>query len=273
MGVADIVLIVILLIAIIIGLKKGTAGIFFGFFGFIIIGVILGIVVNLAAPSIVFTDKSAGIHSSIGEKIYDPIYSRFPTDGAIGDLFHSNIIKDGDTLRLDTTLVVGENTIVNPTLEEILSSSESFIPAQATSVAVTIISMFSKEGQTLAMTLSNAFTIYAVGTIMWIIAAFVLTIIKNIIRRQVYKWLDSHSTASKIDRAVGMAIATIIIVCIVWGAGLFIKIQADAGEDWAVSATDYVNDNTLVLEKLNQANLLIMIVDGERAPDSETPTE
>ena len=93
-----------------------------------------------------------------------------------------------------------------------------------------------------------------------------MTIIKNIIRRRVYKWLDNHHTASKLDRVGGMAFVTILIVCIIWGAGFLIKVQSEGGQDWAISANDYVNNNSLVLKELNNTNLFVMIMDG----DSET---
>lgn len=271
MGIVDIVLLVILLLAIIIGLKKGAAGIFFGFFGFLIIGVILGFVVNLTAPYIVFTDKEADIKSTIGEAIYEPVYNMFPSDGMAGDLFHSPIIIDGDTIRLETTIVINEQNIENPSLEQILSSTESVIPEQAFSVVTGFLKLLVKDGQTLAQTLSNMLTIYAVGTVMWIVFAFILTIIKNLIRRKVYKWLDNHSSASKLDRAVGMAITTVIIICILWGAGLFLKVQEDGGQDWAASANTYINENTTIVKGLNESNLFIMILDGETSSGDTSP--
>ncbi len=271
MGIADIVLLVVILIAVIVGLKKGLAGIFFGFFGFLIIGVALGFVVNLTAPLLVFSDRANNVHSSIGEMVYEPVYGLFPSDGAIGDLFHSPIVIDGDTLRLETTIVIGESSIENPSLDEVLSSFASFIPAQVMGIVTGTIKLFAREGQTLAMTLANMLTIYAVGTVMWIILAFVLTIIKRIIRHYVYKWLDNHRTASRIDRAVGAAITTIIIVCIVWGAGLFLKIQEDSGTEWAASANSYIKENTMLVNGLNEANVLIMIMDGGSANSNDQP--
>lgn len=267
MGIIDYVLIAILFIGIIIGLRKGIAGIFFGFFGFLIIGVALGIIVNLTAPYIVYTDKDTGALSSIGDSVYQPIFGMFPSDGAAGDMLQSPIIVEEDgTLRLQLTINIDGAPVENPTLEQIIQNSVSFIPENVLTPSLpyvtAVIKPFVRNGQTLAQALAERLTIYAIGTVMWFVGSIVLTIIKNIIRRRVYKWLDSHSTASKLDRVAGMAIVSLIIVCIVWSAGLFLKIQEDAGKDWAISANNTISENTLVVNGLNNANPLILLVES-----------
>ncbi len=262
MEIIDIVFLVILLIAVLIGLKKGLAGVFFGFFGFIIIGVALGFVVNLTAPFIVYSDKDTGVLSNIGETVYSPISELFPSDGAAADLFQSPIIIEDDTIRLGITVTIGDDLVENPTLEQILQANISFIPEQIMPYLTGFIKSFARDNQTLASALGEKLTIYIVGSAMWFIGAIVLTIIKNLIRRRVYKWLDNNKTASKLDRVGGMAFVTVLIICIIWGAGLFLKVQSDGGQDWAVSANSYVSDNSLLIKELNNSNLFIMIMDG-----------
>lgn len=300
MGIYDIVFIVILLIALVIGIKKGIAGVLLGFLGTLVIGIALGFGVNALMPSLIYQDADVGIvlededlgYSSSFYSIYQQVndavissdtelFTYVLVKGEDDTLYVKGVFEEGgsEELRKFSQLLdfsfgssSGNSDESDETSEagEIGESSEkgetgiTDISTSATSIEVIdkMIDTYGSEGMMVGNAVSAFMTQIIMGAIIWIIAFIVLIIIKAIIRHCVYKFLDNHSAISKIDRAIGAIVSVVVIVMITWLAVSLIGQNADS---WGIGEIyNNVIDENPILGFFNSNNLF-----GGNSPDTE----
>lgn len=270
MGIYDIVFIVIVLLALFIGLKKGIAGVLLGFLGTLIIGVALGFGVNALTPALIYEDAEVGIvqtddtlgYSSSFYSIYQTVNDAVTATNA--DLFNCELVKgEDDTLYVKGVFEEGGTEELKKFSELLVSlfgssnesspesgeagesaeigegseNGETGITDVATSVVPVeaidnMIDTYGSEGMTVGNAVSAFMTQIIFGAVIWIIAFIVLIIIKAIIRHCVYKFLDNHSAMSKIDRAIGAIVSVVIIVMITW---LAVSLVGQNADSWGIS--------------------------------------
>lgn len=225
MGIFDIVLIVIALLALIIGLVKGGAGIFLGFIGTLVIAVVVAVGTVFIVPQFAYKNPDVGFTANAEDRngcsdlfysLYEPISSSFVNQ--------DNILLNAQYTS-DEGVIYGpfgeEGTNVEITLQEGLTTA---LPIEGVSealggvfgVVAGFISSGASEGVTVGQAISNLITRFAFGAIIWFVLFLVLFIIKRIIRRALFNALDTHPIASKIDRAIGAVILVAVVIVIAW---------------------------------------------------------
>lgn len=226
MGIFDLVLIAIAVVALIIGLVKGGAGFFFGFLGTLIIAVAVAIGAIFIVPQVAYKDSEIGF-TAVEEDNYgcsDMFYALYQP---ISSLFESE--EDNELLNAKYTADAGmiygpfgeEGEYVEIELQEVMLTA---LPIEGISDSLGglssfvsgIISSGANEGITVGQAISNCVTRLAFGVIVWFIAFLVLFIIKRIIRKALFKALDAHPIASKIDRLIGAIIIVAVVIVIAW---------------------------------------------------------
>lgn len=237
MGIYDIVFIVIVVLALFIGIKKGIAGVLLGFLGSLIIGVALGFGVNALMPSLIYDDNSESGYSSSFDSIYQKVSD--VVDSAGSDFLSCELVKgEDDSLYVKGVFVEGGEEELKK-FSEVLVSSFSSSDSESGESSVSsidaidnIIDTYGSDGMTVANAVSAFMSQIILGAIIWLIAFIVLIIVKAIIRHCIYKFLDSHSAVSKIDRAIGAIISVVVIVMIAWVA---VSLVGQNAESWGIS--------------------------------------
>lgn len=225
MGIFDIILIVIALLALIIGLVKGGAGIFLGFIGTIVIAVIVAVGTMFIVPQLAYKDPDVGFTANAEDRngcsdlfysLYEPISSSFVNQD-------NNLLNAQYTA--DEGVIYGpfgeDGNNVEISLQEALTTA---IPIEGVEdalggifgVIAGFISSGASEGVTVGQSIGNLITRFAFGAIIWVVLFLVVFIIKRIIRRALFNALDTHPVASKIDRAIGAVILVAVVVVIAW---------------------------------------------------------
>lgn len=237
MGIIDIVLIVIAVITLIIGLWKGATGVLLGFIGTLVIAVGVAICVALLTPTITYQDPKIGLQNdeSVNYGYTSMFYSLFkPINNSISsgenEILNAQLIKENDTLVLYGAF--GENgEMTTKKFSEVVVESVPFMSnilgADSLSFLDSILLKYGKEGMTVSHSLSQMATTVAMGAIFWFVGFLVLFIIKRVLRHVLFKFLDSHSLASKIDRLVGMVLMVAVVVVIAWAAISFVDHNAN----------------------------------------------
>lgn len=261
MGIIDIVLIALIVIALGIGAYKGLAGLLLGFLGTLIITVVLGVVVGYATPVFMYQDPQQGVvtesetmgYTDIFYKIYSRVSPNFvDTDNT---LYDTEFVQNGDSLGVVVEDEEGDPHVLS--FDEYLLQGLSDTPyGQYLTGIGSFVSIFTKYG-TAGLTVGHSISAFisslVLGAILWFIGSFVFLIIKLIVKHFVYKTLDSHGALSKIDRAIGAVIAVVVIVAISWTAFSFVdanKLAWGIGED-----VDAYIANNRSLEIMSQNNL------------------
>lgn len=302
MGIYDIIFIVIVLLALFIGLKKGIAGVLLGFLGTLIIGVALGFGVNALTPTLIYEDAEVGLvqtddtlgYSSSFYSIYQTVNDAVTATNA--DLFNCELVRgEDDTLYVKGIFEEGGTEELKKFSELIMSSfgsnngntdengetseageieegaenGETGITDVATSVVPlevidNMIDTYGSEGMTVGNAVSAFMTQIIFGAVIWLIAFIVLIIIKAIIRHCVFKFLDNHSAMSKIDRAIGAIVSVVVIVMIAW---LAVSVVGQNAGDWGIGeAYNSAMESNPILGFFNSNSLF-----GENIPSPETP--
>ena len=97
---------------------------------------------------------------------------------------------------------------------------------------------------TLRVTVAYVMTLYAYELIVWLVLVITLAIIRNIFRKKLYVYLDSHPGPSKIDRVIGMVLNLAIMLVLLWGVGALIA-HFDDGSNWAHSADNFMTKGVI----------------------------
>ncbi len=237
MGIFDIILIAIAVLALVVGLLKGGAGIFFGFIGTLIVAVVAAVGAVFIVPQVAYTNADVGF-TDVAEENY-----------GCSDLFYmlyepisSSFVSSDDTLY-NATFTANEGMVYGPfgeegeeveiTLEEVITlaipidGAEEALSGVCTFIAG-FISSGANEGVTVGQAIANLITKLAFGGIIWFIVFLVLFIIKRILRRVLFKALDTHPVASKIDRAIGAILLVAVVIVIAWIGVSYLESNKDA---------------------------------------------
>ena len=114
------------------------------------------------------------------------------------------------------------------------------------------------DGETLRTTFSYKLAEYAYETVVWILLVIILAIVRNIVRKKIYRWLDKHPGPSKVDRLIGVVLTLAILLVILWGAGAIIA-RFDDGSNWANSANTFLT-NGMIAGPLMSNNPLLKLM-------------
>jgi len=256
MGILDIVIIVLAILSIIIGLYKGLAGAVFGFLGTLIC-LALGLVAGyFLSPFAVFNQDRTAINSesSLVTAIYTPISDSV---SGLSPVFSAEIIStengvtisyEGNTMSLAEALesAGGDNAI----LSAVMKYTGSILP--------TIVASNAVLGMTVGQVMGIFVTRLAFTGIIGLSIFIVLFIVKRIIRRSLFKWLDAHSTPSKVDRALGAVFLVVLLLAIIWTAGYFMFGKGGEGN----SITAYVESSPITYKLMTTANPILLIINS-----------
>ncbi len=273
MGIYDIVFIVIAVLALFIGIKKGIAGVLLGFLGSLIIGVALGFGVNALMPSLIYDENSESGYSSSFDSIYQKVNDGLSASGS--DFLSCELVKgEDDSLYVKGVFVEGGEEELKKFSEVLISSfsssdSESGESGESSVSSIdaidNMINTYGADGMTVANAVSAFMSQIILGAIIWLIAFIVLIIVKAIIRHCIYKFLDSHSAVSKIDRAIGAIISVVVIVMIAWVA---VSLVGQNAESWGIGEMyNSVMEDNQVLGFFSSHNLF-----GGNTPDPDPET-
>ena len=234
-----------------IGIWKGGAKIFFGFFMLLVI--MVGSAFISAAVCPLFLQKTTDegvVYTAPAQALMSPIGGALPSSEGFSDLLDTEIVLDESgvpyigEVREETNLkaVVSANIpVVGPYLASFLETAAAPGVTLRTSVSYVI-----------------ARSVYEVG--VWVILVIILAIIRNIIRKKIFRWLDdkSHSTMSKIDRLIGFAVNVVIFVALVWGFGAVVA-RFDDGANWATSINTFLLNGSIA-GPFMQANPILKLL-------------
>jgi len=229
----DLVLIGGILLFGLIGLWKGGAKIFFGFFMLLVIMVGAAFISAAICPLFLQKTTDEGIeYTAPAQAIMSPIGSALPSDEDFAVLLDTEIV-----LGEDDVLYVGEDGDIP--LVDAVSENIPYVGPYLAS----FLSMTAEPGATLRNSISYTAARFVYEIIVWVLLVIILAIIRNIIRKKIFRWLDdkSHSAMSKIDRVIGLIINIAIFAALIWGLGLVVT-RFDDGANWASSL------NSLFLE-------------------------
>ena len=242
MGPLDIVIIVLALLAIVIGLWKGCAGLCFGFFGTIMCLVIAVIASFFLSPLVVFNGEGEvnSAFSAISQPISDTLTE------LDSDLMSLTIV-DGATVSKDG---------VEMPLADAIANSEGMVGSALAMIGMTDLSFILTDGMvglTIAQAISAFCTQLIVTLIFTVVLFIIFFIIKRLIRRKVFKWLDSNSTPSKVDRGIGVAVCLIGLLAIIWVVGFF-------GGGISETFEEMINQSPIAKALMIDGNLISLII-------------
>lgn len=275
MGIIDIALIAVAVVALAIGIYKGFAGMVLGFLGTIIIAVVLGVAVHFILPTVMYQDKNQGVvaesetlgYTTLYYQVYSVIAPRFVDNG--NDLFDTVYVEYGDGLGVETLDEEGNVKVValNEYFIEGLAGSAYGKYLSGVSGVINILTNYGAVGLTIGHSIAALFASLAFGAIIWVIAFIVAFVIKLVIRHFVFKALDSNPVVSKIDRAIGAVVAVVLIVAVAWAAFSFVDVNK---LNWNIA--DDVNawiGKNKSLAIMSQNNLFTVL----GISNQETPTD
>lgn len=246
MGIVDIVLIGLIVVALVIGIYKGFAGVLLGFLGTLIIAAALTVAVPLITFNVMYVDKAQGVvaeSESLGYsepfyKVYSAVESKFV--GVDSTLWSATYVENGDSLGIEIEDEDGNYKIV--TLSEYLLSGLGDAPyAQYLGGVANVanyLTKFGGKGLTIGHSMAAFLAFLAFGAILWFAGFILLLVGKLILKHFVFKALDGNGTASKIDRAIGAAFTVAVVIVIAWAAFSFVdnnKLSwgiADGVDEW-----------------------------------------
>lgn len=243
----DIVLIITVVLALVIGLYKGFAGVLLGFLGTIMISLALIVGIYFLAPNIMYKDASVGISAVVDEETnvkspegYNDLFMMLytPISESMASLdenfYGGELVMVDDMLQVKVPYENGDYTTIK--FSVVVTETFSFFGSksdnteneeqsnQSTSESSDIpfldnfITKYGCEGLTISNALASLVTLIIMCAIIHFVAFVVLVIIKWIIRRLLFKTLDAHSVASKVDRAIGAVFTVAMVICIAWVA-------------------------------------------------------
>lgn len=241
MGIMDIIVIVFIALLGIIGLIKGGAKMFFGLFMLIVIAVGAAFAASAISPYILTKGKGVGrTYTSAATILMNPIGKALPSGGKMGECF-------------DQTMTVTENGEVTlsggSTLKEGMAGSIPY----AGDIAASFVQPNAFDGSTVRNCIAYTITRYVYEAVIWLVLFIILIIIRNLIRRKIYAWLDNNSTPSAIDHFLGLIATIAFALVLLWGV-LAILARLDNGGNWATKATEFMMNGKIsnfVVYKIN----------------------
>ena len=261
MTIMDYIIIGAAVLFALIGIWKGGAKLFFGLFMLIIIMVGSAFLSSMIAPKILTKETDAGVEfTSPATVLMPPLGGLLPTDGDFGAILNETVHEDenGNLYIVDT----------DHTIDSVFSAG---MPEIWTYVGPIVKSAII-PGITLRESLAYTMTRYIYEIGIWVILVIILAIIRNIIRKKIFLWLDmkEHSTMSKIDRLVGLALNLAILLALFWGSGALVA-RFDNGANWAHTANSFMTTGT-VAEPFMTNNPILKLIDApasaEEAPEA-----
>ena len=241
----DFVIIGAAILFALIGLIRGGAKMFFGLFMLLIIMFASAFISSAICPLILKSEKDGVIeYTSPATALMGPIGDLLPSD-ILGEALDSEIVKGEDG-----TFYVGEVKLADAISEQ--------IPYVGSSISPVVVGA-AYEGATLRTLVSYKLTEYVYEIALWVLLVVILAIVRNILRKKLYRFLDKHSVPSKVDRAIGVVLNLVIITIILWGVGALIA-NFDNGSNWA-HETDSFLTNGVIAEPFMQNNPLLKLMD------------
>ncbi|GEM_PF-2446621 len=226
MAIMDFVIIGAAVLFALIGLIKGGAKLFFGFFMLLVIMVGAAFISSALCPLFLESEKDGAVsYTGAAKVLMQPIGKALPSSGDFGTLLDTVVTKGEDS-----ELYVGEITLKQAVTDHVPYVG-SFIASFADKAAA--------PGVSLRTSLSYTATKYVYETAVWIVLVIILAIIRNIIRKKIYRFLDKNSAPSKIDRLIGLVFNLAILLVILWGAGAIVA-RFDDGANWAHAADEFM---------------------------------
>jgi len=222
----DYVLIGGALLFAIIGIWKGGAKIFFGFFMLLIIMVGAAFISASVTPLFLTKNTAEGVeYTAPAQAIMSPVGGMLPSGEEYEALLDTNIV-----LGEDGVLYVGADADVP--VKNVVSEN---VPVVGPYLA-SFIEMSAEPGTTLRTSISYTAARFAYEIVIWVVVVIILAIIRNVIRKKIFHWLDdkNHATMSKIDRIIGLFVNVAIFVALMWGFGAVVA-RFDDGSNWAYS--------------------------------------
>ena len=227
----DFVIIGAVVLFAIIGLVKGGAKMFFGLFMLLIIMVGSAFLSSLICPLFLKSEKEDTVtYTAAATALMEPMGGLLPSDGDFGEILDVEIRKGADGV-----LYLEDTPLADAVAEK--------VPYIGSSVAPFVVKA-AHSGETLRTILSYKMASYVYEIGLWVILVIVLAIIRNILRKKLYVYLDSHPGPSKIDRAIGLVLNLVILVAIFWGVGVLIA-HFDSGDNWANTAYTFMTDGVI----------------------------
>ena len=233
-----------------IGLWKGGAKIFLGFFMLLVIMVGSAFISSALCPLFLQKKTDSGIEYTAPAKVLmTPLSSALPSDESYTAIFDTEIV-----LGEDGVLYVGTDGDVP--LESVVSENVPYVGAYLGPVLNTVAT----PGTTLRTSIAYTVTRYIYEIVVWVVLVIILAIIRNIIRKKIFRWLDDkrHAVMSKIDRLIGFLVNVVIFVAIAWGVGL-LGARFDNGSNWATSLNAFIM-NGKIAAPFMQANPFLKLL-------------
>ncbi len=231
MSIMDFVIIGVTVLFALIGLIKGGAKMFFGLFLLLVIMVGSAFISAAVCPRFLRTEKDGAVeYTKAATVLMDPASGWLPSDGDVGTML------DG-TVTMDAEGVLYVNDVnLKDTITEKIPYVGSFVASLVVKVAT--------PGETLRTTFAYKITEYIYETVLWVLLVIIFAIIRNIIRKKIYVFLDKHSFSSKVDRLLGLVMNLAILLAILWGVGALIA-HFDDGANWANTVDNFMINGKL----------------------------
>ena len=244
MNIMDFVIIGLAVLFALIGLVKGGAKMFFGLFLLLVIMVGSAFISAAVCPLFLKNEKDGAVtYTKPATVLMDPIASKLPSGGDFGAML------DGEVTETDGVLYV-DGVDLKQAITEKVPYVGSFVASFVVKAA--------RPGETLRTTFAFKITEDAYEIVVWVLLVILLAIIRNIIRKKIYVYLDKHSFSSKIDRLIGLVMNLAILLAILWGVGALIA-HFDDGANWANTADNFMI-NGMIANPLMTNNPLLKLM-------------
>ena len=231
MGIMDFVVIGAVVLFALIGLIKGGAKMFFGLFMLLIIMVGASFISALVCPLFLKSEKDDTVtYTGAATILMEPLSGALPSDGDFGTFLDMEVQKGADG-----TYYIGD--------KELKAAVTEHVPYVGSFVA-SFVESAAHPGETLRTTFAYKLTEYIYETALWVILVIALAIVRNILRKKLYIYLDKHPGPSKIDRVIGLVFNLVILLAILWGVGALIA-HFDDGANWANTADNFLTNGMI----------------------------
>ena len=227
MGIMDFVIIGLCVVFAVIGLIKGGAKLFFGLFMILVIAVGAAFISAAVCPLFLKSEKDGAVtFYAPATVLMKPIGNALPKSGDFGTLLDTPVTKGEDG-----ALYVGDKA-----LKEIVSDRVPYVG----SFVAPLVEKATVPSDSLRESLSFTIVKYIYEVVLWLILGIALLIVRNIVRKKIYRFLDHNSGPSKIDRVLGLVMMLVFLLAVFWGAGLAIAHFDDGAGNWANTADTFI---------------------------------
>ena len=242
MGIMDFVIIGAAVLFALIGLIKGGAKLFFGFFMLLVIMVGSAFLSSLICPLFLKSEKNGNVtYTGAATVLMKPLGNALPSGDGFGE-FLDTVVLEGEDGELYVNEVPLKQSVKDkiPYVGDFLSS---------------FVAKMAHNGETLRKTFSYQITLYIYETAVWIVLVIVFAIIRNIFRKKIFRFLDRHSGPSKVDRLIGVIFNLVILCAVFWGVGAIIA-NYDDGSNWAHAADNFMTKGVIAKPYMTNNPLL-----------------